>query len=95
MKPWYNRTGEGWLLTIHAQPGAKKNEVAGLHGDALKIRVASPPIEGRANKALTDYIAQTLNIARNKVMVLRGEKGRDKQILVAVPEADLRRLFPE
>jgi uncharacterized protein (TIGR00251 family) len=43
---WYRKTADGWLLTLHIQPGAKKSEVVGLHGDALKVRVASPPVDG-------------------------------------------------
>ncbi|MHB1301370.1 MAG: DUF167 domain-containing protein, partial [Burkholderiales bacterium] len=46
---WFRQEGAGITLTLHVQPGAKKTEVAGLHGDALKIRLAAPPVEGKAN----------------------------------------------
>ncbi|HNN47094.1 MAG TPA: DUF167 family protein, partial [Azospira sp.] len=46
---WLKRSGERLTLTLHIQPGAKKTEVAGEHGDALKIRLAAPPVDGKAN----------------------------------------------
>ena len=56
---WYRRNGEVLTLTLHVQPGAKRTDVAGLHGEALKIRLAAPPIEGRANEALLKFIAES------------------------------------
>ena len=49
MNEWAARTPDGWLLSVHVQPGARRTEVAGMHGSALKIRVAAPPVEGKAN----------------------------------------------
>ncbi|MCH2220656.1 MAG: DUF167 family protein, partial [Dechloromonas sp.] len=49
MSEWYRVTADGCVtLTLHIQPGAKKTELAGLHGDALKIRLAAPPVDGKA-----------------------------------------------
>jgi len=73
------------------QPGAKRSEVAGLHGDRLKIRIAAPALDGRANDALVAFLAGELGVARGRVAVARGERSRDK--LVAVTgEADPARL---
>jgi uncharacterized protein (TIGR00251 family) len=85
---WVRRTPEGWLLAVHAQPGAKRSEVAGLHGDALKIRVAAPPAEGRANEELTSFLADALGIPKKSVTVVRGVASRRKTILVSAPQAD-------
>ena len=85
---WYRRTDSGWLLDIHAQPGAKVSAVAGLHGEALKIRIAAPPVEGKANDALVAFIAKQLGIARRLVCVEKGVSSRDKRVSVAAPAID-------
>jgi uncharacterized protein (TIGR00251 family) len=83
MQPnWYRRDGENITLTLHVQPGAKRNEIAGLHGDALKIRLAAPPIEGRANEALLKFIAKLFDVPLRQVELKRGEQSRHKVILV-------------
>lgn len=74
----------GAEMTIHIQPGAASSEIAGLHGDALKIRIRARPIDGAANAALVDFIATWLGVPRKAVRILRGEKSRHKSVLVAV-----------
>jgi uncharacterized protein (TIGR00251 family) len=85
---WYRRTASGWLLDIHAQPGAKVSAVAGLHGEALKIRIAAPPVDGKANEALVEFIARQLGIAKRLVCVEKGVSSRDKRLSVAAPAID-------
>jgi uncharacterized protein (TIGR00251 family) len=85
---WYRKTVDGWLLSIHIQPGAKRSEVAGTHGDALKIRIAAPPLEGRANAALEAFIAKALGIAKSRVAVTKGLQSREKVIAVHDSAAD-------
>lgn len=75
------------MLAIHIQPGAKRSEVSGLHGEALKIRIAAPPIDGRANAALETFIAEALGVARSKVTVVKGLQSRKKAVLVDDPSA--------
>jgi uncharacterized protein len=82
MADWYRREGENITLTLHVQPGAKRSEIAGLHGDALKIRLAAPPIEGRANEALLKFIAKLFDVPLRQVELKRGEQSRHKVILV-------------
>ncbi len=64
------------------QPGAKRTEVAGLHGGALKVRLAAPPAEGRANEALVEFIAKAFGVARRDVALVGGEKSREKRLEV-------------
>lgn len=85
---WAKRTLQGWLLAVHAQPGAKRSEVAGLHGDALKVRVAAPPVEGRANAALIAFLADALGVPKKSVTVVKGETSRRKTVFVSAPQAD-------
>ena len=74
-------------LAIHAQPGAKRTEVAGAHGDCLKIRLAAPPVEGRANAALVEFLAEQFRVPRSAVTILRGDAARRKTVRVASPAA--------
>ena len=94
MSSWYRKSDDGaWLLSIHAQPGAKRTEVAGLHGDALKIRVKAPALEDRANEALAEFIAARLGVARRDVTLVSGARSREKRFAVRGAGVDPARLF--
>jgi len=78
------KTQDGTItLTIYVQPGAKHNEIIGIHGDAIKIKLATPAIEGRANKALVRYIAKLFAVPLSQVTVKRGAKSRHKVIEIS------------
>jgi len=94
MAPWARRVGDGWLLAIHVQPGAKTTQVAGLHGEDLKMRIAAPPVEGRANAVLEKFIARTLGVPRRCVSVVKGAASRRKTVHIAAPEANPALLVP-
>jgi uncharacterized protein (TIGR00251 family) len=79
---WYRREGDTLSLTLHVQPGAKRTEVCGLHGEALKIRLAAPPIEGRANEALLRFIADSFDVAMRQVELKQGGQSRRKVVAV-------------
>jgi len=83
------------LIAVHAQPGAKKSAVVGLYEQALKIRIAAPPVEGKANDVLTAFVADVLGVARRTVSIVKGESSREKLLLVADAAADPSRLFPD
>ena len=70
--------GDALVLTLHVQPGAKRTQLAGRHGDALKLRLAAPPVEGRANDALRAFLADAFGVPQRKVTIVRGEASRDK-----------------
>ena len=70
------------MLSLHVQPGAKQTSVAGLHGDVLKIRLAAPPIEGRANEALLRFIADFFRVPLRNVELKKGEQSRHKCVEV-------------
>lgn len=82
MAEWYRRNGDSITLTLHVQPGAKRSEVAGLHGEALKIRLAAPPVEGRANEALQRFVADCFDVPLRQVELLRGAQSRHKMVKV-------------
>lgn len=76
------------LLNIWAQPGAKKNMVVGEMDGAIKIKVAAPPVDGKANKELVTFIAKKLGLKKNAVTIESGEKSRRKTISIEGMEAD-------
>ena len=75
----------GVVLTIHVQPGASRTEYAGLHGDAHKIRLAAPPVEGRANEALIAFLADAFGVGRRDVVIASGASARRKIVRIAAP----------
>ena len=86
--PWRRIESDGSItLTIHAQPGAKRTEVAGVHGESLRIRLAAPPVEGRANAALVAFLAERFGVPKSAVTILRGDTARRKIVRVAAPAA--------
>ena len=85
---WCRANAAGVLLEIHVQPNAKKTESVGEHDGALKVRLHAPPIDGRANDALLTWIAQTLGVPRQQVVLKSGQTSRRKRIQVDVPGLD-------
>ena len=69
-------------LTVHVQPRAKKTEVVGWHGDAVKIRVSAPPINGAANIELVRFVASVAGVPRTAVKIVSGTASRRKQLEV-------------
>lgn len=76
------------VLSLHIQPGAKKTEVVGLHGEALKLRLAAPPVDGKANEALVAFLAETLGVAKARVSLVSGMTSRAKRLRVSDYEAE-------
>jgi uncharacterized protein len=94
MAPWARRVGDGWLLAVHVQPGAKTTGLAGLHGEDLKVRIAAPPVDGRANAVLEEFIARALGVPRRCVAVVKGATSRRKTVHVASVQANPDLLAP-
>ncbi len=94
MDQWYRRTGEIVTLTLHVQPGAKRSEIMGLHGTALKIRLAAPPIDGRANDALLKYISELFNVPQRQVELKHGGQSRHKVVAITASEVIPDSLLP-
>ena len=81
---WLNRAADGSvILTLHIQPGAKKTEIAGLHGEALKIRLAAPPVDGKANAALIAFLAKACGVSKSSVELVSGDTSRAKRVRVS------------
>ena len=65
-------------LPVHATPGAKRTEAAGAHGDALRVRLGAPPVDGKANAALIAWAAKAFGVPKGAVELLHGAAGRQK-----------------
>jgi uncharacterized protein len=72
-------------LAIHVQPNAKRSEVTGVRGDAVRIRLAAPAVEGRANVALIALLAAAFGVPLRAVTLVRGEKSRRKIVRITAP----------
>ena len=87
-------TKEGLLLTIRVTPRSPGDEIVGTHGDALKIRLNAPPVDGKANRQLIRFLGGRLEVPLWRIQIVRGQMGREKQVLVTGlrPEELRRRL---
>lgn len=82
-------------LTLHVQPGAGRSEIVGLHGNALKIRLAAPPMEGRANAALLEFVAGLFAVPQRNVQLRQGAQSRHKVVAVSGSRVEPESLLPD
>ncbi len=89
MADWLQPSGADVILRLHIQPAAKQTGIAGLHGDALKIRLAAPPVDGKANEALIAFLATKLGCSKSALEIIGGQTSRAKRVRVRglTPEA--------
>jgi hypothetical protein len=87
---WASR--EGTSFRIHVQPRASQDEIVGRFGEAIKVRLTAPPVEGAANKALVELLAECLGIPKGQIQIVRGQRARKKVVTAAdVSPAQVRR----
>ena len=76
----YDAAARRLTLTLHVQPGARKSGIAGCHGDALKIRIAAPAVDNKANAALIGFLSEVLVIPKSAIAIRHGATGRRKVV---------------
>lgn len=76
-------TASGVTFAIKVQPRARRNAIIGELGNALKVALTAPPIEGRANEACIEFFAELLNVPRSSISIVSGHSSRNKVIRVA------------
>ena len=81
------KNGDTVRFTVRLQPRASRNEFAGLHGSALRVRVTAPPVDGLANEALIDFLSRALEVSRRNVCIVSGFTSRTK--VVEIREVNL------
>lgn len=80
---WCCRTSTGTVLHVWAQPGASRSGLASIHDGCLKIRIAAPPADGRANTEIIRFLANLLKVPRSAVTIQRGASSRRKIVSIA------------
>ncbi len=88
---WYSYDADRSQLTLilHVQPNAKRTEIAGLHGGHLKVRIAAPAVEDKANTMLVGFLAEKFDLPGGRVMIRRGSHGRTKTVEIYGQAASL------
>ncbi|MBT0959747.1 DUF167 domain-containing protein [Denitromonas iodatirespirans] len=90
MSVWLRADGTGALvLSLHIQPNAKKTEFVGLHGEAMKLRLAAPPVDGKANAALIAFLADFCALPKSAVTLVSGQSSRAKRVRIDAADAAL------
>jgi uncharacterized protein (TIGR00251 family) len=70
------------ILDLHVQPGASRSEFAGMHGDRVKVRLAARAVDGKANEALVEFLAEHYGVAKSRVRIASGLKSRQKRVII-------------
>ncbi|RLB98373.1 MAG: YggU family protein [Deltaproteobacteria bacterium] len=78
----------GLKFNIYVQPRSSRNQVVGLHGDALKVKIKAPPVEGAANKMCIAVLAKALNVPKSAVEIVSGHSARTKRLLIQTARVD-------
>ena len=86
MPGFYEWQDDKLILRIKVQPRASKDEIAEILGNSLKIRITAPPVDGKANQHLLDYLAKLFKVTKSKVILLSGETGREKRVSIDNPQ---------
>ncbi len=76
----YDAAARQLTLTLHVQPNARRSAIAGFHGDALKIRIAAPAVDNKANAALIEFLSETLAVPKSAIAIRRGATSRRKVV---------------
>lgn len=94
---WCSTAPEGVVVVVHAQPGARRDAVVGLYDGRLKIALSAPPVDGRANTALVQFLARSTGVAKSAVELISGQTSRTKRFLIRGVEIDtvMRALAPQ
>jgi uncharacterized protein (TIGR00251 family) len=90
MTSYVRKDGNDLILLCHLQPGAKRSEFVGLHGERIKIRLNAPPVDGKANSQLIAFLSKAFAVPKNAIQIESGELSRQKRLRISNPK-----LIPE
>jgi len=81
--PFLATSGNDLILSVYVQPRASKNQVCGIQGEELKVRLTSPPVDGAANKLCREFFADFFEVAKSAVEIISGETSRHKRLRIS------------
>lgn len=82
----YSWQGEDLILHCHLQPKAASDEIVGVHGDRLKLRITAPPVDGKANDHIIKWFSKLFKVPKNDIEILQGELSRQKTLRIKQPK---------
>ena len=85
---WIQEVPEGVIFKITVQSKASRNKIVGVQGDALKVRLTAPPVEGAANSLCVAFLAKSLGVRKSDVEIIQGQRSRAKKLLVRSASRD-------
>ena len=85
-------SSEGLTFKVYVQPRSSLNQIIGRHGDAIKLKITAPPVEGAANKMSLQFLAAELKLSKSRLEIVSGQSGRTKRILIRAEPEDLAEL---
>ncbi|MBU4054222.1 MAG: YggU family protein [Proteobacteria bacterium] len=92
--PFLEIQPEGLIITIYVQPRSSRNQITGIHGQALKVKLTAPPVDGAANKMCIEFLSKALQVPKTSIDMLSGQTGRNKRLLIRTDDHDTQsRLF--
>lgn len=81
--PYLRPQGQDLLLLVHVQPSAPRSQLVGLHGDRLKLKLAAPPVDDKANTELIRFLADHLHLPKHAITLTSGQTSRQKQLRIS------------
>jgi uncharacterized protein (TIGR00251 family) len=82
---WLNRDAESLQINLRIVPRASRNQVVGISNDRLKLKITAAPVDGKANEALVRYLSDLFSVAKSRIEIVRGHKGREKTVRISPP----------
>lgn len=86
MTPYVRWDANDLILLCHLQPGAKRSEFVGLHGERIKIRLNAPPVDGKANSQLIAFLSKSFAVPKHAIQIESGELSRQKRLRISHPK---------
>ncbi len=86
MPAHYSWQGEDLILHCHLQPKAATDDIVGIHGDRLKIRITAPPVDGKANEHIIKWFSKLFKVPKSHIEILQGDLARQKTFRITQPK---------